>query len=283
MNFLRQEPRAVFDGKVPLLAGCLLSALLVLPEAYAKDIRTVQNSDRVSLDHSSARVSQFPALTVKGKVYGLQSTTHRADGAVLTHEPVSGKGQIEAEHVIIDNMISPGNSPGCIDFSGNVTFTSSALLLMEIAGSNPCTEFDRISVNNTLTVNGAILKLELLNGYAPVFQQRFDILDWGLFNGSFSSIDTSVAILPYPLQWDLSEIYLTGEVIVGVIHIADGDLAPFDNPDGLINAADALIATQLVLDQRVAGALQYTHGDMNSDGVIDTADLILIQQLVLQN
>jgi len=64
--------------------------------------------------------------------------------------------------------------------------------------------------------------------------------------------------------------------------LADGDLAPWNNSDGQINAADVLIATQLVLRQRTAGALQYAHGDMNADGIIDLADLLLIQQSVLQ-
>ena len=65
--------------------------------------------------------------------------------------------------------------------------------------------------------------------------------------------------------------------------IADGDLAPFDNPDGFINAADVFIALQLTLNQRTAGSLQYAHGDMNFDGVIDLVDLKMIQNLVLQN
>ena len=51
---------------------------------------------------------------------------------------------------------------------------------------------------------------------------------------------------------------------------------------GVINAADVLIATQLVLGQRTAGSLQYAHGDMNQDEVIDLADLLHIQQAVLQ-
>ena len=61
----------------------------------------------------------------------------------------------------------------------------------------------------------------------------------------------------------------------------DGDLAPWDNPDGQINAADVLIATQIVLGMRIPGPLQYAHGDMNNDGVINLADLLLIQQAVL--
>jgi hypothetical protein len=67
----------------------------------------------------------------------------------------------------------------------------------------------------------------------------------------------------------------------GTPFIADGDLAPWDNPDGFINAADILIATQLILGQRSPGDLQFAHGDMNADSVIDVADLILIIQAVL--
>lgn len=67
----------------------------------------------------------------------------------------------------------------------------------------------------------------------------------------------------------------------------DGDLAPYGNPDGIINAADLLIAQRIVqgiLAQPTGANL--IHGDVyppgTGDGVIDISDLILIQQLVLQ-
>jgi len=66
------------------------------------------------------------------------------------------------------------------------------------------------------------------------------------------------------------------------VNVGDGDLAPWDNPDGELNAADLLIATQLVLEMRTAGTLQYVHGDVNFDGVIELDDLLLIQQSILQ-
>ena len=62
---------------------------------------------------------------------------------------------------------------------------------------------------------------------------------------------------------------------------ADGDLAPWDDPDGVINAADFLIANQLATGQRSPDSLQYGHGDMNLDGIINAADLLMIQMLVL--
>lgn len=57
-------------------------------------------------------------------------------------------------------------------------------------------------------------------------------------------------------------------------------MATWDNPDGLINAADTLIAEQLALGQRTAGTMQSAHGNVNADGIINFSDLMLIQQIV---
>jgi hypothetical protein len=62
--------------------------------------------------------------------------------------------------------------------------------------------------------------------------------------------------------------------------IANGDLAPWNNPDGLINAADLLIITQLMLGLRTPDTLQFEYGDMNTDGNIDLVDLLLIKQVL---
>ena len=79
---------------------------------------------------------------------------------------------------------------------------------------------------------------------------------------------------------DIPEI--SGVLACNAEIVADGDLAPWDATGGEINAADVLIAIQLVLGQRTAGSLQYAHGDMDQDEVIDLSDLLLIQQAVLQ-
>jgi len=62
--------------------------------------------------------------------------------------------------------------------------------------------------------------------------------------------------------------------------IPDGDLAPWNAPDGQINTADVMIAMQLAAGLRTPGDLQYAHGDMNLDDTIDLADVLLIQQTV---
>ena len=67
-------------------------------------------------------------------------------------------------------------------------------------------------------------------------------------------------------------------------NFADADLAPLGSPDGLINAADYLLAQRIVLGNVSATSLQLAHGDLypegSPDGVINTSDLILILKLV---
>ena len=67
---------------------------------------------------------------------------------------------------------------------------------------------------------------------------------------------------------------------------ADGDLAPYGQPDGQFNVADLLIAQQIVLGIRVPSIDDLAHGDLAPagapDGVFDLSDLILLQRLVIQ-
>lgn len=213
---------------------------------------------------------------------GLHQLEVQADGTYVARGKVSGNGQVKIQHIIFENIVSPGNSPGCINITGDATFSTTATLVMEIGGSDPCTGFDRISVGGTLTVNSAAFNLVLIDGFVPVYGQRFDVLDWGVLAGAgFDSIDTSAAVLPSPLLWDLSQLEVTGEVVVGIQSFADGDLAPLGNPDGVVNVADMLIATRIVMGELAPGALEYAHGDMNVDGVINMSDLIQIYKLVL--
>ncbi len=66
------------------------------------------------------------------------------------------------------------------------------------------------------------------------------------------------------------------------VNVGDGDLAPWNAPDGEVNAADILIAQQIVLGLRTAGEVQLAHGDMfpvgAPDGAITLQDLILLRQ-----
>jgi hypothetical protein len=66
---------------------------------------------------------------------------------------------------------------------------------------------------------------------------------------------------------------------------ADGDLAPLNIYDGVVNAGDLLVAGRMALGLVPQDALVIAHGDLatngSSAGIIDTADVLLILQQVL--
>jgi len=68
----------------------------------------------------------------------------------------------------------------------------------------------------------------------------------------------------------------------GIVTCTLGDLAPLGLPDGVLNAADYLIALRIVLGEVLPTELEYAHGDVYPpgapDGVIDLSDVILILQ-----
>ena len=68
-------------------------------------------------------------------------------------------------------------------------------------------------------------------------------------------------------------------------NFGDGDLAPWNAPDGNINVGDLLIGFGIVLGNRAAADEQLAHGDLYPpgapDGAITIQDLILLQKLVM--
>jgi len=63
-------------------------------------------------------------------------------------------------------------------------------------------------------------------------------------------------------------------------------IAPLGSPDGLINAADYLVAQRIALGELSATSLELSHGDLypagSPDSTINTSDLILLLRFVQQ-
>ena len=67
-------------------------------------------------------------------------------------------------------------------------------------------------------------------------------------------------------------------------NLADGDIAPLGNPNGITNAADYLVMQRIVLGEISATSLELSHADLYPagapDGVINLQDLILLSPLI---
>lgn len=64
--------------------------------------------------------------------------------------------------------------------------------------------------------------------------------------------------------------------------LADGDCAPYDGPNGEVNAGDLIVAMRLALGQETTRTLELAHCDLGTpDGVIDAADVLILIQMLL--
>ena len=125
--------------------------------------------------------------------------------------------------------------------------------------------------------------MSLINGFAPLAGNSFDILDWGSLSGTFSALQLPI-LNNGPLGWDTSHLYTTG--VLSVTATVLGDF----NRDGLVTTAD--IAAQMAALANMSG-YQSANGlsnqqfleiaDINGDGRIDNTDVQALINLVANN
>jgi hypothetical protein len=157
-----------------------------------------------------------------------------ANGFTVFFGSVSGSGTFTGSGTVnFEGDLKPGSSPAAISFDGDVGFGVDATLQIELGGTTPSTQYDKINVIGDLALNGA-LEVSLINGFIPSAGQSFNILDWGSLAGTFSSL-----VLPTlaGLIWNTSQLYTTGALSVESAVGLPGDY----NDDGAVDAADYVV------------------------------------------
>jgi T5SS/PEP-CTERM-associated repeat protein len=148
--------------------------------------------------------SSFAALDLQSNSYWRSTSLVVGDGGRL-----SGNGTLAVGTVTNQGTIAPGNSPGLLSFSNNLTLTASSVLSLEIGGTN-LGAFDRILVGGVLSKTGAV-NVSLLD-YNPSVGDSFDLLDWGSVLGSFATLN--LPSLSGGLQWDSTSFESQGILLV---------------------------------------------------------------------
>jgi fibronectin-binding autotransporter adhesin len=141
---------------------------------------------------------------------------------------LSGAGVSGSGSVFLEGDVSPGAGPGTMAFGGDVSLGSSAVLNIELAGTAPGTQFDRLTAEQSLNLNGT-LDVVFVAGFLPAAGQSFDLIDWGTRNGSFATINLPALT---GLSWNTSQLYTAG--VLSISTAISGDF----NDDGTVNAAD---------------------------------------------
>jgi hypothetical protein len=108
-------------------------------------------------------------------------------GMTLTGGALLGVGTVVANVTNDGGLVSPGApTAGLLTINGSYTQTSRGALNIEIGGLTPGTGYDRLVVNGTVTLDGA-LNVSTLNGFLPNFGDFFDVLTFQARNGDFAT------------------------------------------------------------------------------------------------
>ncbi|MBW6487089.1 MAG: LEPR-XLL domain-containing protein, partial [Syntrophobacterales bacterium] len=140
---------------------------------------------------------------------------------------LNGAGRIIGD-VIVEGVLSPGNSPGVDEFD-NLTLSGS--LTMEIGGmtpgagpvENPDNGYDQINVTDNIVLGGT-LDISLINGFVPAAGQTFDIITFGSASGAFAdatglfgfgdnSLYFEIVQLDYRIQLQVKQVSTSGATI----------------------------------------------------------------------
>lgn len=116
--------------------------------------------------------------------------THSNAGAytVASGGTLGGAGTISGDTTIQSGgFLNPGNSPGVMVFTGNLTLEGSTT--MELGGTTRGTEYDGLDVGGLLTYGGDLIITSYLSYDIDASSFTYDLFDiGGGFSGDFSSI-----------------------------------------------------------------------------------------------
>jgi len=106
------------------------------------------------------------------------------------------------------------------------------------------------------------------------------------YDGDAATYTVGADLNPLSIDTDQDGVTDSADPIPLNYNFADGDIGPLGNPDGLVNNADLVIMSQIMIGQISAGVTELSHVDLYPpgapDGVIDLSDMVLFQQLILQ-
>lgn len=180
---------------------------------------------------------------------------------------LSGNGISGGGRVFNEGDLRPGFSPGTMVFGGDLSFGPLASLEIEIGGTMPGAEFDRVTVADSVFIDGT-LDVTTINGFSPTLPgQSFTILTSGSLAGTFSGITGAPSVLLPGLFWKMT--YTPTSAILSTSALP-GDI----DLDGDVDRTDAARLSQFF--GRESESI-WTTGDFDNDGRTTLADWAALQ------
>lgn len=153
--------------------------------------------------------------TVSGDVRSPAGSNINVAGAATFNGLVSGAGMFSGTTnlVTFSGGYSPGDSPAAISFGGDVAFTPSNALLLEIQGMAPGSGHDQVNVAGNLQAGGSI-DLAVDPGLTLSAGDSFTLLSWQTRAGEFAGVsgiqqgnNLDMAVRYDPTAWSSSSCH----------------------------------------------------------------------------
>jgi hypothetical protein len=174
-------------------------------------------------------------LDLVGPVTNNSTVSIQSGSTARFFGPVDGPGNYPGTGTAMFlNSFSPGASPAEVNFGGNLILTGTATLIMELAGTAPGAQYDRLVVAGSASLAGT-LDVDLLDGFAPAAGNSFEIISAaGGVLGTFNN-ELLPALAPN-LEWNV--LYGSNTV---TLQVSAPGLPGDYNDDGSVDAADYVV------------------------------------------
>ncbi len=129
-------------------------------------------------------------------------------------------GTIAGNLQLIGNLtgggfLAPGNSPGTLDFDGDVSLTAASSFVVELAGLAAGTNYDQLTATGLVSLGGT-LNVQLTQGFRPQVGDSFLLADANT-TGAFDLLE-----LPAGAAWQVSNDPVVLSVVVSSPIFVDG-------------------------------------------------------------
>jgi hypothetical protein len=189
-------------------------------------------------DHlNSGIITNFDAggtLTFNG-----DSFTNQSGGRL------AGVGEFDFSATGLNNagIIDPGLSPGMLVLDGNVTFSSSAALMIELGGVSQGSDYDYLLALDSLAVNG-VLDVSFVGGFenSILSSDLFTIVGAGNLSGLFSGLNDGDTFLTSDGKGYFDISYVSG--VNGTVVLSNYQAVPEPSMAGILLAGGAILAAR---------------------------------------
>jgi len=167
---------------------------LSLPGAFATHVNdgivrltsgdlTVSGASASFTNRDSIVVGAGRTLTVTGGSFSNASTPTAGVIAGTGTVDVSGTGFAN------DGVLAPGLSPGILGWLGALPFGSASVLDIELAGTTPGTQYDRLDASGSAATLGGTLNVSFTGGFTPAGGEQFTVFTFGSHTGDFATVN----------------------------------------------------------------------------------------------